>query len=699
MNHFPLTGGRALALLWSLASLLSFASLARSQNVVPVQANNAGVLLTPFDFLSTNISGSNGVFIHRAPTGHGIIISQSDTGGGVSFTNLNATSNALVTLLVGYDNASSNYLYSLIVGGGAGEVNYNGNAGTTNTTKFGLVNPKVGATNFLKTVELGYGLLATNQTTNLFFAVDPQVIASQSELLNSSNVLRTFTVSNVNSASNDLFNITVINDGIVLNFGKSYVTNASNSLVQVITLVSNVLDALVRTKQHGTANLTNWSLFDTNVWNSRQGGSMVLSNFLTALGVTNIIAGTNAVLFKSNDVLVINALPPGGVGGTGIATNSGSGTNNSFTTPTFQAGPVTIVSNSYLQWPLFYLRADSTVLPNAGFSGGLNVHGALGVDGAAVFVDTVHLLTDLTVDTSINLLGGTLYAAQVQLVGGQGPEVLLRTDSSANIAAAATSDGIIWDGTTLSAEVTTAIVNVQSNVHRAFTISSATTTSNGVVTLMNANSTITSNGVMAVVNTKQHGSTVLTNLAATGANTNITSANTAFISLLSASNQPIVKTISAGAGITLTNNVTNIVIATTSAHITPTIQTSNFISGVSTTAQHTVNVYYTNAASWAWVQAGIALYMDDAFDQPSMGLYIDQDADGTFEETNNFVSFGAINASALSNPNILMNTTLIDSLKPGARFVFTNLTYDDGGSPVPTAEIRPRSSKLWRTGD
>lgn len=63
---------------------------------------------------------------------------------------------------------------------------------------------------------------------------------------------------------------------------------------------------------------------------------------------------------------------------------------------------------------------------------------------------------------------------------------------------------------------------------------------------------------IAYADGKQNGSITLTNLAATGALTNITSANGVFASLLNSSNQPVVKTISGATGATITDQSTNI---------------------------------------------------------------------------------------------------------------------------------------------
>jgi len=59
---------------------------------------------------------------------------------------------------------------------GSGEVNYVGDAGLTNSTKTSLAHSKQGVTNFLKTIEAGYGIIRTNQGTNINFAIDPTIV-------------------------------------------------------------------------------------------------------------------------------------------------------------------------------------------------------------------------------------------------------------------------------------------------------------------------------------------------------------------------------------------------------------------------------------------------------------------------------------------------------------------------------------------
>ncbi len=84
------------------------------------------------------------------------------------------------------------WLTNIASAGGSGEVNYNGeiSATTTNATSHGLVHSKVGVTNLLRTVGPRYGLLGTNEGgTNISLAVNPAVIASQTDLANGTNGL------------------------------------------------------------------------------------------------------------------------------------------------------------------------------------------------------------------------------------------------------------------------------------------------------------------------------------------------------------------------------------------------------------------------------------------------------------------------------------------------------------------------------
>lgn len=75
-------------------------------------------------------------------------------------------------------------------GGGSGEANVLADAGTTNSARISQINGKSGVSLLVKTDQAGYGLVKTNQATNIVTAIDPAVVASQADLSGASNVLR-----------------------------------------------------------------------------------------------------------------------------------------------------------------------------------------------------------------------------------------------------------------------------------------------------------------------------------------------------------------------------------------------------------------------------------------------------------------------------------------------------------------------------
>lgn len=118
-------------------------------------------------------------------------------------------------------------------------------------------------------------------------------------------------------------------------------------------------------------------------------------------------------------------------------------------------------------------------------------------------------------------------------------------------------------------------------------------------------------------------------------------------------------------GAPLTNIIANGI-----TNISPVYTPTNYANFTITT-NYTLNTFYTNSNQRAFVTA--------AFDCTAaaagtgvVGLYLDQNADGTFEQTGMQVGFpiaiasvGRFQASAF--------------LQPGARFVFTNLSAGIGG--------------------
>lgn len=71
--------------------------------------------------------------------------------------------------------------------GVVGEANVNGEVSLTNASMFGWVFDKVGITNRLRSVAARNGLVATNESTNISFAIDPAIVASQANLTTASN--------------------------------------------------------------------------------------------------------------------------------------------------------------------------------------------------------------------------------------------------------------------------------------------------------------------------------------------------------------------------------------------------------------------------------------------------------------------------------------------------------------------------------
>lgn len=88
-----------------------------------------------------------------------------------------------------------------------------------------------------------------------------------------------------------------------------------------------------------------------------------------------------------------------------------------------------------------------------------------------------------------------------------------------------------------------------------------------------------------------------------------------------------------------------------------------------------LNQYYTNVNQRAWVTASVSLTNILAADISKVALYVDQAADGTFEQTGTEVH---INGVALSSSG----GQLSFFLQPGARFVFTNLTGGTGAASI-----------------
>jgi hypothetical protein len=102
-----------------------------------------------------------------------------------------------------------------------------------------------------------------------------------------------------------------------------------------------------------------------------------------------------------------------------------------------------------------------------------------------------------------------------------------------------------------------------------------------------------------------------------------------------------------------------------------------------TTTDFTINTYYTNSAQRSWVAAGIAMTNVLLTEKAWVGLYLDQDGNGTWERTGLSVRLQGVAALAGI-------AELSAYLQPSARFIFTNL------GTAANASIEPDSSQWMR---
>lgn len=166
----------------------------------------------------TNVSGTpNGSQFVRDDG----VLAVPGGGGDVTTAQLNTSSNALFTLettrngtvsnaVVAFEltrNAAvSNALVALIGSGNAtNAVTLGENLGLTNSVQMGVFYQIQGVTNIqFRTVSVGNGLLNTNQGTNIVTAINPAIVASQTDLTTASNSLRTVTVNGLTNKIDNL---------------------------------------------------------------------------------------------------------------------------------------------------------------------------------------------------------------------------------------------------------------------------------------------------------------------------------------------------------------------------------------------------------------------------------------------------------------------------------------------------------------
>lgn len=94
-----------------------------------------------------------------------------------------------------------------------------------------------------------------------------------------------------------------------------------------------------------------------------------------------------------------------------------------------------------------------------------------------------------------------------------------------------------------------------------------------------------------------------------------------------------------------------------------------------TTNNFVMNQYYTNSAQRSWVAATIGMTNILAGDKSQVNLYLDQDANGTWERTGISVRLQGVALLAGASE-------LSAFVQPNARFIFTNFTTGTGTSSI-----------------
>jgi len=265
-----------------------------------------------------------------------------------AITNLSGNPNVATNILgAGFVTVSSNNSGTwTITGVASGETNFNGEVSVTNSTRIGLVNGKAANTNLLRSVQGGNGIVLTNEGTNVMFAIDPVVVASQANLTAASNTLNTAIVAATNSASVTNWITTRQPANAVLS---NLVGTAANNVTNVVSLSTTNATSKPLTNYYTAGVLTLFGL--------EQGANITLtpngSNIVIASTASGGLA-TNADQFAANTTLNIksgalltnitiwqsNALLPAL-----IATNQPGGTIDLVTMLTTNAAGLRVTSN------------------------------------------------------------------------------------------------------------------------------------------------------------------------------------------------------------------------------------------------------------------------------------------------------------------------------------------------------------------
>ncbi len=188
-----------------------------------------------------------------------------------------------------------------------GETNFNGEVSVTNATRMGLVYGKSDNTNLVRSVQGGNGILNTNQGTNIMFAIDPAVVASQANLTAESNALVTLLVANDTTTSNGAVSFTMTASNSLYTTTINGLTNKIENLNGVGTNTTFWQSAITKVAQTirgitgNTSNLTEWLDTNGNVQAALMSNGLlrVPMGSVTAVSIGNTNTQNNGIYFPA----------------------------------------------------------------------------------------------------------------------------------------------------------------------------------------------------------------------------------------------------------------------------------------------------------------------------------------------------------------------------------------------------------------
>lgn len=359
--------------------------------------------------------------------------------------------------------------------------------------------------------------------TNLSQAQISNLVSDLAALYPTSNPAFYVTSNQLWISSNSLYNAIQSNGGASTNFVNSLVEASSNALVSLVASSSNAVAGLIVGASNNLVTLVSSSsnavmanLSDTNtaltsliasssnaaaqvavngtnalnaLISAKQTGSHILTN-LVNLGITNIIAGTNAVIYTNNGVLVVNGTGTGGGGGNPDAITNGQnnillanvGLTNG--TITFSNMSINGVTFALFSTNVLSVQGAATFAANGTYKFQTNANGPgwyLNIGNQTVRATNIAGIWYIINSGVIQYSSEHLITNTWTQVNGASP-----TPSSA-YGMTLNMDPVDWHGYIASTNITERIAGAVNS------------SSNSLVSTINANGTVVSNGVLAAM--------------------------------------------------------------------------------------------------------------------------------------------------------------------------------------------------------